>query len=217
MDNSLILELVGYAASALIAVSLMMSSILRLRLINLAGAAIFATYGLLIRAYPVAVLNGLIVLVNAYHLLKMLRTKQFFQLLKLRPESDYLRHFLNFYRTDIARILPDFSYRPVENQMTLFILRDCAPVGVFIAEQKPDGVLRVILDFVIPGYRDLKLGRFLFVEQAEVFRQRGVEEIVIAPRSREFGAYLIRVGFEQTSRKHGLFRIRFGNKSDFQI
>jgi len=57
MDRPLLLELVGYAASALIAISLMMSSILRLRLINLAGAAAFATYGLLIRAYPVAVLT----------------------------------------------------------------------------------------------------------------------------------------------------------------
>ena len=217
METRLLLELIGYIASALIAVSLMMSSILRLRLINLVGAAIFALYGLLIHAYPVAVLNGLIVAVNAFHLVKMLRAKQFFQLLKLRPESDYLRYFLHFYRADIARVMPDFDYRPVQNQMTLFVLRDCAPVGVFIAEQKPDGVLRVILDFVIPGYRDLKLGRYLFVEQADVFRDRGVREIVVAPRTKEFGTYLIQVGWEQTSRKHGLFRIRFADKSDFQI
>lgn len=217
MDNRLILELVGYVASGLIAVSLMMSSILRLRLINLAGAAIFALYGLLIHAYPVAVLNGLIVVVNAFHLVKMLRAKQFFQLLKLRPESDYLRYFLHFYKSEIARVLPEFNYRPAQNQMTLFILRDCAPVGVFVAEQQPDGVLRVVLDFVIPGYRDLKLGRFLFVEQADVFRERGVKEIVVAPRTKEFGAYLIKVGFEQTCSERGVFRIRFGDRSDFQI
>lgn len=38
---------------------------------------------------------------------------------------------------------------------------------------QPDGVLQVTLDFVIPRYRDLKIGRFLFVEQAEFFRARG--------------------------------------------
>ncbi|HKI68093.1 MAG TPA: hypothetical protein VKA67_00780, partial [Verrucomicrobiae bacterium] len=81
MEHRFILELVGYVASALIAISLMMSSILRLRLINLMGAATFAIYGLLIRAYSVAVLNGLVVLVNAYHLLRMLRAKEFFQIL----------------------------------------------------------------------------------------------------------------------------------------
>lgn len=212
MDHRLFLELVGYAASALIAISLMMSSILRLRLINLVGAAAFATYGLLIRAYPVAVLNGLTVLVNGYHLLKLLRAKEYYQLLKLRPDSDYLKCFLDFYRKEIKRILPDFEYRPGENQVTLFILRDCAPVGVFIAEQKPEGVLRVVLDFVIPHYRDLKIGRFLFVEQANVFRERGIREIVVAPRTREFGAYLVKVGFEPAGQMTDSFRIRYADQ-----
>jgi hypothetical protein len=212
MDSRTWSELIGYGASALIAVSLMMSSILRLRLINLAGAAAFATYGLLIHAYPVAVLNGIIVLVNGFYLLKLLRAREYFQLLPLQPDSDYLKYFLGFYERDIRQILPDFIYQPGKNQIAVFILRDCAPVGVFIAEQKPDGVLRVMIDFVIPNYRDLKIGKFLFVEQAEFFRARGVKEIVVAPRSREFGAYLVKVGFEPRQTGEGSFRIRYANR-----
>lgn len=212
MEKQLLLELLGYTASVLIAIAMTMSSILRLRLINMTGAAAFAIYGTLIHAYPVAILNGFIVIVNSYYLTRMLRAKQFFQLLKLRPDSDYLKYFLNFYRRQIAAILPDFEYRPVENQVTLFVLRDCAPVGVFIAEQRPGGELRVILDFVIPGYRDLKLGRFLFVEQAEFFRDRGVREIVIAPRTKQFGTYLVKVGFEPAGRRQGAFRIRYADR-----
>jgi hypothetical protein len=213
MDRPLLLELVGYAASALIAISLMMSSILRLRLINLAGAAAFATYGLLIRAYPVAVLNGVIVLVNGFYLLKMMRAREYFQLLPLRPESDYLKYFLGFYEGDIRRILPEFRYHPVKDQITLFVLRDCAPVGVFIGIPQPDGVLQVSLDFVIPRYRDLKIGRFLFVEQAGFFCTRGIREIVIAPRTREFGEYLVQVGFEPGGRQEGSFRIRYAARA----
>ncbi len=213
MENHFVLELIGYVASALIAVSLMMSSILRLRIINLIGSVGFTTYGVLIHAYPVAVLNGIIVLVNAVFLARLLRAKEYFQLLKLRPDSDYLNYFLNFYRKDIKHILPDFQYNPVENQMTLFILRDCAPVGVFIAQEKPGGVLQVILDFVIPRYRDVKIGRFLFVERADFFRELGIKEIVIAPRTKEFGAYLVEVGFEPTSRKAGSFRIWMADKA----
>lgn len=209
MDSRAWLELIGYASSALIAVSLMMSSILRLRLINLAGSAAFATYGLLIHAYPVAVLNGIIVLVNGFFLVKMLRAKEYFQLLPLKPESDYLKYFLGFYERDIRRILPEFMYRPVANQVTLFILRDCAPVGVFIAEQKSDGVLQVVIDFVIPHYRDLKIGKFLFIEKAEFFRERGIKEIVIAPRTKEFGAYLVQVGFEPQQERSGSLHIRY--------
>jgi hypothetical protein len=214
MDNHLVLELVGYVASALIAVSLMMSSILRLRIINLAGAAVFAVYGLLIGAYPVTVLNSITVLVNAYHLLRMFHAKEYFQILKLRPDSDYLRYFLNFYRREITRVLPDFQYRPVPNQVTLFVLRDCIPAAVFIAELKPDGVLRVVLDFAIPRYRDLKIGRFLFVEQAGFFRERGVREIVVSPRTKEFGAYLVKVGFKPAGRQEGSFHIHYADRAE---
>ena len=214
MDQHLLLELFGYAASVLIAISLMMSSILRLRLINLAGAASFAVYGLLIHAYPVAFLNGAIMAVNVYHLSRMVRAKANYQLLKLRPDSDYLKCFLSFYRHDIQRILPGFDYRPAEKQVTLFILRDCAPVGVFIATEMPEGVLHVVLDFVIPHYRDLKIGRFLFIEQAEFFRERGIKEIVITPRTKAFGAYLVEVGFEPANRKLGSFRIWMAANAD---
>lgn len=67
------LELYGYLGSALIAISLMMSNIRKLRWINLIGAGTFASYGLLIQAWPVAVLNGFIVLINVVHLLQMHR------------------------------------------------------------------------------------------------------------------------------------------------
>ena len=214
MEHRFILELFGYAASALIAISLMMSSILRLRIINLAGAAAFATYGLLIHAYPVAVLNSCIVMVNLFYLVRMLRTKAYFQLLSLKPDSVYLPCFLDFYGDEIRRILPEFQYRPSANQVALFILRDCSPAGVFIAEQKPGGVLRVVLDFVIPHYRDLKIGKYLFVEQAEFFRERGIKEIVVSPRTKQFGAYLVKVGFESTGRQEESFRIRFADKTD---
>lgn len=214
METHFLLELLGYTASGLIVIAMMMSSILWLRMINTVGAAAFSVYGLLIHAYPVALLNGFIVIVNIFYLTRILRSKRFFQLLKLKPESDYLNYFLGFHRRNITNILPGFEYRPVANQVTLFILRDCAPVGVFIAEQKPDGVLRVILDFVVPGYRDLKIGRFLFVEQAEFFRERGIKEIIIAPRTKKFGAYLVKVGFEPAHHQQGSFRIRYADKAD---
>ncbi|HKI68314.1 MAG TPA: hypothetical protein VKA67_01910, partial [Verrucomicrobiae bacterium] len=74
------------------------------------------------------------------------------------------------------------------------------------------GVLNVMLDFVIPGYRDLKLGRFLFIGQGDFFRERGVKEIVIAPRTKAFGSYLVKVGFEPAIHQQGSFRIRYAEK-----
>lgn len=201
-------EMLGYLASLLIAMSMMMSSVLWLRVINTAGAAAFTIYGLLIHAYPVAALNGLIVVVNGGYLLRMFTTKEYFQLLKLEPHSDYLEYFLGFYRSDIRKMMPHFEHRPAENQLTLFILRDCKPVGVFIADETAPGVLRVVLDYVIPGYRDLKVGRYLFETQSEFFRQRGIREIIATARTKAFRAYLLQVGFEP-SHEEGAFRITY--------
>ncbi len=207
MEKHLALELLGYGASALIAVSLMMGSIKRLRIINLVGASGFAIYGLCIHAYPVAVLNSLIVCVNLYHLRRLLRAKQVYHLLEVWPDSDFLAHFLKFYAAEIQRVLPGFAFAPRAGQLAVFILRDCTPVGVFIAESETPEKYRALLDFVIPRYRNLHIGKFLFIEQAEIFRQRGIKEIVIKPRTKEFGAYLWEIGFEPLCAKGETFRI----------
>ena len=72
MDLSFAYEIIGYFASVLVAISLMMSSILKLRVINLLGAALFTLYGLLIGAYPVAVMNFFIVLIDLYYLRELI-------------------------------------------------------------------------------------------------------------------------------------------------
>ena len=68
MDFVMSFELLGYMASVFVAVSLMMRSLVKLRVINLVGAVLFTVSGLIIAAYPVAVVNGFIVLVNIYYL-----------------------------------------------------------------------------------------------------------------------------------------------------
>lgn len=83
MDSSMIYEIIGYTASALVAISLMMSSIVKLRVINLIGAALFTLYGLLIGAYPVAVLNFSIVLIDLYYLRETIKSKVYFLRFKM--------------------------------------------------------------------------------------------------------------------------------------
>jgi GNAT superfamily N-acetyltransferase len=203
-----ILELIGYIASALVAISLMMSSILRLRIINLAGAAAFGVYGVLIDAWPVAIVNAFIVLVNIYYLNRMLRTKEFFRLLEVRPDSDYLRNFLGFYRDQIRKFLPGFSGKAEPGQLIVFVLRDMVPAGLLMGEVQ-DVTLVVDLDFVIPQYRDFKIGRYLFETEAEFFRARGIREILSPRGSDEHAAYLTRMGFEEAD-EDGWYRLRLG-------
>lgn len=195
MPSQMVLEIVGYVASVLVAISLTMRSILKLRLINLVGSAAFVVYGGLIGAYPVAVVNLLIVFINLYYLRQMLGSREYFTLLQVRPDSEYLRAFLDFHAAEIQRFLPGFAFTPDDRHMVFFVLRDMVPAGLFIGERQGDGALRVMLDFVIPQFRDFKTGRYLFRDQAPFFRAHGITEILSAGGSKVHADYLRRMGF----------------------
>ncbi len=199
MDRQLLYELIGYVASALVAVSLTMSSILRLRLVNLVGSAAFTLYGALIHAYPVAAVNGFIVVINLFYLHRMLRAREYFHLLSVEPHSHYLRRFLEFYAREIRRFIPGARYEPAAGDLTIFVLRDMVPAGLFIGRMEGRGRLCVTLDFVIPQYRDFKIGRYLFADEREFFRSRGIREIVSEPGTPEHAAYLRRMGFSPSA------------------
>ena len=69
MFSSQLVEWIGYLASILIVISLMMTNILRI--INTIGCVTFVVYGLLVGAYPVALSNFAIILINMYNLYKL--------------------------------------------------------------------------------------------------------------------------------------------------
>lgn len=59
MDTQMIVELIGYAGSALVLVSFLMSSVVKLRVINMIGGMVFGTYAVMIRSYPTAIMQAL--------------------------------------------------------------------------------------------------------------------------------------------------------------
>jgi len=187
-------ELIGYLGSILVAVSLMMKSLLRLRIINLMGALFFTVYGVLLGAYPVAFLNGLIVCIDLYYLLQMWRQKDFFTFLEVSPKSEYLRAFVEFYKDDIAEIIPSYLHQPEENLLCFFILRNMMPAGLFIAKVEGEEA-HIQLDYVIPNYRDFKVARFLFEENAAFFIQRGIRRFVSEGGSPIHQTYLEKMEF----------------------
>ncbi|HYO75832.1 MAG TPA: GNAT family N-acetyltransferase, partial [Thermoanaerobaculia bacterium] len=190
------LQLLGYAGSILIATSLLMRSIVRLRAINLAGAATFCVYGLLIGAYPVALLNAMTVTINIVQLVRLRRRNEIFRILDIRPDTPYLNYFLDFQAADIRRFFPAFQREHVieQSRLALIVLRDLVPAGVLLGHIDGDR-LEIDLDYVVPQYRDLKVGRFLFTDEADFFRRRGLKEIVSRADTDAHAQYLRRIGF----------------------
>jgi predicted ATP-grasp superfamily ATP-dependent carboligase len=64
------IEIIGYIAMALIAISFLMKEIRLLRIFNLMGAATFVVYGILLKQAPIYLLNSFILMVHLYYLFK---------------------------------------------------------------------------------------------------------------------------------------------------
>ena len=187
-------ELIGYLGSILVAISLTMRSLLRLRLINLIGALFFTLYGILLGAYPVAFLNGLIVLIDLYYLFQMWRQKDFFTFLEVLPKSKYMQAFVDFYKDDILEIIPMYTHNTDEDLLCFFILRNMMPAGLFVAKVQEEEA-HIQLDYVIPNYRDFQVARFIFEENAAFFLQRGIRRFVSDGGSPIHRTYLEKMGF----------------------
>ena len=189
------LQIIGYTGSILIALSLMMNNIVRLRWINLFGAGAFATYGLLIQAYPVFVLNGFIVLVDLFYLIKISRKKDEFGLLQIDVhQSPFLKMFIQYHKQGILKYFPDFELSKLNNPRCIFILRNLMPVGLFICLPHKSN-LEIKLDFVVKEYRDLKNAHYLFHSRSEIFKEQGFSAFIIKTDIDAHINYLKKIGF----------------------
>lgn len=188
-------ELLGYAASAVIVLSLTRTSLLRLRLIGLMGAALFAVYGFLVAALPVVLTNFVIIGLHLFFLWRAWTDEEYFTLLEVRSDSFYLQQFLEFYRSDIATFQPRFAHDPDTSSFAMFILRDMVPAGLILGTPRRGGELKLELDYVTPRYRDMKAARFVFDINRDTFTSRGIRTLRATPETPEHRRYLERIGF----------------------
>jgi hypothetical protein len=186
---------IGYFASAVIAVSMMMQSIVKFRWINLVGATAFASYGLLIGALPVFLLNAFIVSIDLFFLYRIYRKNHLFETLQVQGDSPYLLRFLEFHQREIQQFFPGFTYKPQLNTVSFFVLRNMAVSGLFLAHSPQPGTLQVGLDYVIPEYRDYQNGKYVYHRLAEHFRNAGYERIIARGCSARHIRYLKKMGF----------------------
>ena len=192
-----LLEIFGYAASALIAISLMTANIKRLRWLNLAGSVSFSTYGLLIAAYPVFILNGWIALVNVYFLWRLYRFKDRFDLVQEPSASSPVYSLLlNRYRDDIAQFFPLTTAESLRNARALLVFRNMKPVGLFAYEPTNNGqTANVLVDYVIPEARDFKTAQFLFDRHLKQLKDANFKSLKAHSYNSSHTSYLLKMGF----------------------
>lgn len=190
-------EWIGYAASVLVAVSLMMSSLVRLRWLNLLGAVTFTAYGLLIGSYPVAAVNAFIVGINIWHLVQLGRRREHFDLLETAGPADPLvTKILAAHAEEIGQLFPDYDPERPGLRATV-ILRDLNPAGVVVWNEDVDTV-RLHLDWVRPPYRDLECARYFLERMEPAWRAAGRRRVVSPDAGQTHHDYLHRLGYRRS-------------------
>lgn len=69
-NYKIFLEVFGYIGTALVIISMMMTSVVKLRIINMCGGLISLIYAVLCNTWPVVVLNACLISINMYHTVK---------------------------------------------------------------------------------------------------------------------------------------------------
>ncbi|PKK98856.1 MAG: hypothetical protein CVV57_05070 [Tenericutes bacterium HGW-Tenericutes-2] len=189
-----LLEWLGYVASLIVLISLLMSSVKRLRWINLAGSLLFAVYGFLIGALPVGFMNAGIVVINVYYLVQMYAKKDYFNLLPIKDTS-YYDHFMNSHITDMRSFMDVENHLKDDKYEKIFILRNTVPAGVVVGIAKDKKTFEILVDYVTPAYRDFKIGKFLYDDQKDYFISQGYQTLITKPGNLKHQKYLKKMGF----------------------
>lgn len=190
-DTQMLIEIFGYIGSFLVVFSMLMSSVVKLRVINTVGSVVSGIYALICGAYPLVLMNTCLIVINVYNLYKLLHTKQEYDMVESQKEDGLLAYFLEKYQDDIAKYFPDFTGE-VAYDNAYVVCCNGNPAGVLLGHEKSDGVIDVIIDYSIPAYRDCSVGTYLYSKLAE----NGVQRLEYAQVEAEAHvAYLKKMGF----------------------
>jgi hypothetical protein len=177
-----------------------MSSIIKLRWINLVGSGVFSLYGFLIGALPVGFMNLGIAIINVYYLIKIYKSKDDFKILPIdKNNPQYLNYFLEYYKSEINNFTDEINFDRTNYDVQFFILRNMVPTGLFLGTKNDPTTLEIELDFVIPEYRDFKIGNYIFNNMKDFFLDLGYTKFLSFSTKEKHINYLIKMGFEKTN------------------
>ncbi|NLB66224.1 MAG: hypothetical protein GX803_07130 [Lentisphaerae bacterium] len=202
---NLLFVVMGYTASLIIFVSMLMTNVYRLRQINLAGALLFALYGYWFKAWPVVLMNLLIAGVDIWILLQMMRYSAYFDLAPATSiGKEYLHRFFLFHERELRKHSPGLTFEDLVNTQACILFRNMLPVGLFAYRQEGQDA-EIVLDFMIADYRDYKAGRFLYKTKRMYFKEQGIKRFRAVARHPSHPKYFLRNGFVREDGKSGAF------------
>lgn len=190
------LEVIGWVGSAVLVLSLAQARVLRFRLLNLVASVVLTGYNAALGVWPMVAMNAVIAVLDAYHLVRLLRSRDdeaTYEVVRVRPDDEYLAHVLASHATDIDKHNPGWVAEPADRSAFL-VVRETETVGVVLVRDEGEGEGRVELDYVLPRFRDFSVGKFVYRHGGRLTGQ-GLERLVADTRMPDQDHYFPRVGF----------------------
>lgn len=188
-----LLDWFGYFATVVILISLMMSSIIKLRWINLIGSLMFATFGFMISSVPTTALNLGIVIIDAYYLYKLYNGKDEFNVVEAELDSKYFHYFLKKHSTEIKEQMDVLEFSSKEK--AYYFVRNDNTAGLLMGRRLEEDVFFIDVDFVSKRYRDFKIGMHFLGESRIKRILSDYKELHAVAKTDHHEEYLKRVGF----------------------
>ena len=188
------LEIFGYIGSALVVISLLMTSVVKLRVLNTLGSVISGTYALIIGSFPLMLMNVSLIIINVYNLYKLLKTKNHFEIVKGSCEDGFVKYFVQRDLNDIANFFPGVEIKNTADEVAYIVCCNGNPAGILVGHDLGDGVLDVVIDYSTTTYRDCSVGAYLYAN----LNAYGVKKLVFSKDLADAHAsYLTKMGFEK--------------------
>ena len=186
--------LVGYTASIFLAISLIVNGAFKFRILNMIGQVIFICYGILINAVPIIIANAVLLCINIYQLIRLIKSNEQFQYVAIQQNDKIVEKFLNFYANDIKDFFPNFIYQfTLQQHISFVVLRDAAIANIFIATIDSTGNATVQINYTVPQYRDYKVGRFIFEKEKTFLHSSNIKQVVYTEVSNKKHLHFLQV------------------------
>ena len=196
--SEIIASLLGYVASLLLAISLLVNNDLKFRWLNTFGCLSFILYGVFINAFPIILTNSILLLINVFYLVRIYRSNENFDLLAFKAGDELINNVLAFHQKDIKTYFPDYDPADETNDINFVVLRDMVIANIFAASLMKDGTAIVKINYTTPKYRDYKIGKFLFQKEKQFLLTHGIRRLVYTHVfNKKHEAYLLKMGFEK--------------------
>ena len=154
-------EVVGYAGTALVILSMTMTSVAKLRVLNICGSALSTVYAVLGSSWPIVIMNACLICINVFHLIRDFTRKKNFGHVTLAADDPAVKYFLALYKKDIERYFPEYTLTVHPNTEIHMVYVEAEAVGLLVGTAVAD-CFAIEMDYVIPKYRDRAVGKFLF-------------------------------------------------------